>query len=1304
MTRGRPGRLAWGLLRAVGWTSAGVVIGAAVLLTVLRLALPLAAGYRAAIEDRVGAYLGRPVEIGAMEVEWRGLGPRLRLEDLRVQPSQGTIPLQFDTAFIDLALAPLSSDGMPLRIASVSLVGLRLEADVDRQGRISALGRELDAAGLLGPGGDEAEGGSGPSTAAAGMPGWLRGLRRVRLLDVAVTLGLPRGRSLRLPDIDVRLVNDDRRHRLDARIALPEGYGGGLRATLDVHRVAGGLKRWRGRAYLEARDAAIGPLAALWPDPPMVVDAGRTDTRLWAQWRAGRLVELLAETTTRGLSLRRQAERVRFERIGGRARWRAWEGQGWQLDTGSIEVHRGDRVWPISAFSVAAETAGTGRRHRFAGEFLRVEDVAALARVLPGTGAVRAELARLRPEGELHDVRALWSGPDRFELRARLGDVGWQPDGDVPGITGADGRLWASAGALRLTLETGDAVVRMPGLFRDPLPVERLRGRVEVHREDGAIRVSAPELYVSNRDLAAVADVGVTVRGPDAVQLDIGARLERGKAGATSRYLPAGVIDPEVVAWLDAALLRGRIETAELTLEGSAEGFPYRDGSGVFDVDARVRDLDLAFAPDWPPLEALTGRVHFHGAGLSIEARQARLLGVEIADIEARFADLEEGRLEVAARSPSSLGALVRVVNETPLSRHLGGFFRGASGSGRAPLDLRLTIPVDDIDAITVDGALALEDASLRQPRFDLDLTDATGRVHFSERGLEMEGVEARVRGRPLVLEAWVEDGAEPVTVIRGRGQLAVSDLVPALGPAVRRRVDGRAPWQLQVRIPTGDSPEPAMIAGVSSLEGTAIALPAPLGKPASARRRLAFSLPLTGARSGRLRLDYGERVRAVAALGDDPAAPTLERASVRFGGGGLRLPDDPGIYLAGRLDELDLSAWARVVAADAGSGPGGGPGFSGADLRIGRAHYRQYVLSDLQVRAEPDDDGWDLVLDSNEAAGRIRVPADTAGGARPVRARFELLDLGLLRSREEGGTDTAPLELARPGALPPLDIRIERLKTVEVELEQVALVTVPVHDGLKIHQVRFTNPHLRLRGQGRWRGGDRARTAVNLKLVADDLGKGLARLGYPDVFVEGEGEVTAELDWPGAPWDPGLERLEGHARIDLADGAIPKADPGPARLLGLLSLRALPQLVRFDFAGLVSEGFAFTEIKGRVDFADGNAYTGGLRVEGPAGNMRITGRTGLVARDYDQTIRFEPDLSGSFSLVGLLAGGPVGGAAVALIQRVLSKLGADVGGMIEMTFELTGSWDDPKVERVDEEPGSGRSGDGGRDRQYQRR
>jgi len=71
--------------RCFAWAA----IAAAVLLTLLRLALPWLSGYRDELAEAVTDYIEAPVRIEGLSVAWRGLGPQLELKGVRVGAPQG---------------------------------------------------------------------------------------------------------------------------------------------------------------------------------------------------------------------------------------------------------------------------------------------------------------------------------------------------------------------------------------------------------------------------------------------------------------------------------------------------------------------------------------------------------------------------------------------------------------------------------------------------------------------------------------------------------------------------------------------------------------------------------------------------------------------------------------------------------------------------------------------------------------------------------------------------------------------------------------------------------------------------------------------------------------------------------------------------------------------------------------------------------------------------------------------------------------------------------------------------------------
>ncbi|MEX1081141.1 MAG: YhdP family protein [Halofilum sp. (in: g-proteobacteria)] len=1249
----------------------------AVLLSAARLALPFAGEYRDQVASYLSDYLEASVTIGRLDVEWHGLGPRLRVEDLEIaNPALDDAPARADRAYLALALDwPRPGTWLPLRVNDVVLAGIETRIELDERGRPSM--------GAIRVGGQSER-----------SPGDLA--RRIATIgdlairDARITLVRAGRDPLVLRDVSMRLRSAGGRYRIAANAELPPDLGGRLHTAFDLRGPPGAPREWAGRGYLRASELNL----AAWPgwlrsDANRIRAQGRGEIELWTHWDDGGLQRVQARASGDDLVFAREGQgEAAFSHLDGRFAWTRSD-PGWRVDGADITVERAGRRWHSNGFSVA-HGDGTEGAPEWRGQvdFARLEDILALARVAPLPASVRAPLTRWTGERDLRgDLSALHFTAGREvapSVRAAVRDLGWTPGEGVPGLRGLDGVVdWRGDGG-RVDFATAEATVRAPRLFRAPLPVADLRGRVEIAREDAGLRLRASRLEAANADVRAAG--GAELWWPDTgdARVDLELEVAEGDATAVPRYIPAGVMKPELVEWIDRAFVAGRIDGGEILWRGAISDFPHESDPGTFTADLRVSDVRLDYAPQWPGLLQGDGQVQFAGRSLAISATDARLLGTDIERLSIDIADFADAHLQIHAHAEGPLANLVTVVNESPLEERLGALFRGAHAEGAAALALNANVPLGDPDETRAEGSLQLLGNRFAQPRYGLDLRGLEGPVQFTDASVEIDGLKARLRGEPVSLDARTFPEPAPRLRVGIRGQLGQKALLPGLPAALAERIEGRSAWHLQVRVPlgAGRGDEPIRLRGVSSLVGTGVDLPAPLGKRADERRLLHFDFPM--ARDGGLepgRIAYGDRVKAALSLAGRRGQLELAAGDIRLGPEAAmptpRTGPDEGVRLRGHLAELDLAAWLallRQTGAANADGAGEMAGLAGADLRIGQVRYRGYGVSDVRVQAEREGANWRIDLGSDQIAGHAQVPAHPGRPAQPVRVRLaRLAPLPIETSSPDPRTRAAAID---PAAWPPIDLRIDHLALPIGPIRQFALVTAPLPDGLAVRRLEFSNPDLVLDGRGHWRAGDPAETALTLELRSDDFGAGLAELGFGGALGRGVGRVTADLSWPGVPWAPTLAEIEGQARIGVDDGVFKPVDPGLARVFGPLDLRAM-----------LEYGFQFSEFSGRIDLSGGQAHTDNLTIDGSAGRLRFRGRADLASREYDHTIVFRPELTNSLPLFGALSGGPVAGLTVALVQGVLRNLGADMESAAELTYTLTGPWDDPNVERVITDP-----------------
>ena len=156
---------------------------------------------------------------------------------------------------------------------------------------------------------------------------------------------------------------------------------------------------------------------------------------------------------------------------------------------------------------------------------------------------------------------------------------------------------------------------------------------------------------------------------------------------------------------------------------------------------------------------------------------------------------------------------------------------------------------------------------------------------------------------------------------------------------------------------------------------------------------------------------------------------------------------------------------------------------------------------------------------------------------------------------------------------------------------------------------------------------------------------------------------------------------LGGAFNVNVESGQFLKADPGIAKLLGVLSLQALPRRLTLDFRDVFSEGFAFDFVRGDIRIDQGMASTNNLQMKGVNAAVLMDGRADIARETQDIRVVVVPEINAGTA--SLIAGwiNPAVGLGSFLAQLVLRR--PLISASTE-EFRITGSWTDPKITRVD--------------------
>ena len=392
------------------------------------------------------------------------------------------------------------------------------------------------------------------------------------------------------------------------------------------------------------------------------------------------------------------------------------------------------------------------------------------------------------------------------------------------------------------------------------------------------------------------------------------------------------------------------------------------------------------------------------------------------------------------------------------------------------------------------------------------------------------------------------------------------------------------------------------------------------------------------------------------------------------------------------------------------------------------------------RVIAGVSQDGglWRANVDADQLNGYVeyrppsrRASADAAGRAGRVYARLARLAL------PKGDAEQVESLLDRqPASLPALDIVVDdfelrgkRLGRVEIEaVNRFGGVAAGLASGAQtgsaqrqwqLSKFNITTPEAQFTATGHWAvvGAPTLTPALSLplpqtqtptptpaaapsvplrravldfRLTVADSGALLDRLGTPQVVRGGKGQLAGQIGWSGSPFALDYPSLSGQVNVAIEAGQFLKAEPGAARLLGVLSLQSLPRRLGLDFRDVFEAGFAFDNVTGDLTIAQGVAQTRNLRMRGVQATVLMDGSADIARETQDLRVVVVPEVNAGTAALAYAVINPVVGLG-AFVAQVLLRKPLMAAGTRE--FHVSGAWADPQVRPVQRhaaEPASG--------------
>ncbi|MGP2412071.1 AsmA2 domain-containing protein YhdP [Yersinia sp. 2553 StPb PI] len=1272
------------LPRIIFATGATMIVVVALLVSGLRMMLPLINDYRLQIVAKVQSISGIPLEVGFMQGSWEPFGPTLELRDIRAKLPKADWQVQRVTLALDVWQSLLHWRWQ-FRDMTFYQLQLDLNTTLDMQQNSS---RNLEASNLTDI--------------------FLRQLDHFDLRNSRVSFLTPSGPRAELEIPQLTWLNSRNRHRAEGQISLStiNGQHGVVQVRMDLHDNQGILNN--GMVYMQADKIDLKPWISRWLHTNTGLDNAEFSLAAWLSIESGTiysgnvlLSEGQANWTVAGKSHQLAVDNFVLE---GRR-----QGNGWQVDAPELRLKTDGQAWPkghLSALWLPENTQFIGpdqsQELRIRAANIQLERVGPL---LPTLSLFTPELmnrwADLRPQGNI-DALALdipISQPEKTRFQAKWHNISWQQWDLLPGVNNFAGALSGSAARGRLDINLKDSLLPYGDMFRAPLEVSQASGAVNWQIDDKGWELWSDQLDVRAKSLWG--NGSFHYQQPDIGQpwLKILAGIRLYDAADAWRYFPEPLMGKKLADYLTEALQGGQVDNATLIYNGNPHDFPYKHKEGQFQVYVPLRNATFQFQPDWPALENLAIDLNFLNEGLWMDAPHAMLGKVTGSNISAIIPDYLKEKLYVDAEVVGEGRDIHDYFTETPLHDSVAETLEELQVGGKVSGRLHLDIPLEEDRITHASGEVTLNNNSLLVKPLQSQLENISGKFRFNDGNLDSDTLSANWFGQPLTVDFTTQEQPKNFLVNVGlRGDWLPAKL-PGVPADVAKLLSGSANWQgkVAVQLPKNGKPD-YKIDLTADLKKVSSHLPAPLDKTIGQALPMhvqvvggleAFTLSGSAGSNNTFNSQWllqKEQVELARAIwqSDSKKVPSL--------------PEDKGLIL--KLPALDGESWLALLAPQftsvstpfSASVPAKIKGnksnvilptrltLQTPQLLVGGQAWHQ-----LTVLVEPLLTGTHVTAKGQEVDGSLLMAEHG-----PWHADIDYLYYNPQWTTHEAQDPLAQAALQEPQTAskisfrdwPALQLRCKSCWILGQNVGRINADLTPKGSVLTLTNGLIEAGNGRAKVSGQWQqdsNGDK--TALNIALSGPKIDETISFFGLTTPIKDASFDINADVNWRGVPWQPQINTLNGTLKSRLGRGQLSDLGGGRAgQLLRLVSFDALLRKLQLDFSDTFSRDFAFDSIRGTANIKNGVMHTNDLVVDGLAADIAMSGNVDLVKRQIAMEAVITPEISATVGVATAFAINPVVGAAVFAASKILGPLWSKVS---LIRYQITGSLDQPTIHEV---------------------
>jgi uncharacterized protein (TIGR02099 family) len=874
-----------------------------------------------------------------------------------------------------------------------------------------------------------------------------------------------------------------------------------------------------------------------------------------------------------------------------------------------------------------------------------------------------------------------------LSLTTQLNQLTNNPVSGIPGFSDLSASLLIGNQNLNLKSAGKQLALDFADEFRAPIEIERYTLEANASLDKAGVHIYVPKFELSNSDISLAGRLSLDIDQSNTPFMYLRASFDQGNAASKSKYLPVKLLPATALAWLDNSIKGAEVSEGNLLYYGRLRNIEALDKkrSGGLYVDFQVNNATLMFDPSWDSVHQAKSMITFSNLEFFADVSSASFSRIDDAYGQVSIADLSKPTINLNLHAETETSKAL----PTWLAMPIAESFRKVANhvkdvSGRVRVDTNLVIPLEAASNSTANVDVKFKNAGINAPAWNVELRRLNGDLLITQDQIFGANIKAHYFDDPITINVDT-DQINGKTLIKAEGQIKTPQLMSLLPSYLSQTVTGKSDWQVQFAIDNKrtDDQEPVLIIkGQSYLKDTKIELPVPLLKSAESSRKTSIAIDIYADNVIDFGVHYGSDILAQGDLeaiegGDRYQLKSMDVALSTS----LRSNDlSRGVRLYGSLPTLSVNDWLEWYQHDTSDDTGSAEStwsiIKTVDIRLQSVKIASQRWTDVDFFLTQEADEFLVDIKSSNLTGVLTIPK-LQSPENPITAN---LDHVKFESTESPG----PTSTLLPDDFYNLSLTSKAATYNDHNVENLQLETRLGNDKLVIQKFNFQRDKVLLHGQGLWEYESTNKTnitSLDFTLKGPQFGEAMAALGLGDAINGGKIDVAGQLAWSNSLLNFEWDSLIGNASFTLKDGVLKDVDPGPARLIGLLSFSALPRRLLFGFSDVLDYGLAFDQISGSYSIDGENVTTNDTSMDSTSTRVLVIGTTGLQSQVYDQKISITPKVSQTLPVIGSIAAGSAVGWSFLLFQEIFGSI---IDKAVEIQYTVKGTWDDPEIVQIE--------------------